>query len=260
MSKHWDGQMRERMAEELDAVELNKDTENRILNEIHNQVRKERRTIMKYPKKRLIIIVAAAIAAIGTMTAIAAGRIVGLSSGSKGTEAVHSAQELMAQAKQSLGADLYIAESLSDGSAFAQGYVKEVEGQDENGNTVMSYPEINAHYGTGGEFFLTAHKTVSGLPEEPMTAQTVINYNGVELTAKEDQYLFLPPDAEPSEADLKLQEEGKLAISYGSQTEEREVFRHIGWTRDGVEYLLSTFEDTSLDEMIGMAKAYIDGK
>lgn len=259
MSKGWDGHLREHIASELDRVEMTEMTKNHILSGIHVQI-KERRYVMRNSKKKFIISAAAAILALGTISAIAAGRIVGLSSSTNPTEAIHSVVELKAKADKELGADINIAEALSDGSAFKEGYITEVSATDKDGNTVMTYPEVNIYYGAKREISMSIQKAVGGLPKEPIAAQMELDYQGIKIRAKEDQYLFLPPDATPSEKDLKLEEEGKLFISYGSSKEERQIFKNVSWTKDGVEYLLFTFGNKSIDEMIQMAKAYIDVK
>lgn len=61
-----------------------------------------------------------------------------------------------------------------------------------------------------------------------------------------------------NEEDLKLEEAGKLNISYGSSETERKSFKNVSWEKDGLKYLLFTFENKSLDDLINIAKAYID--
>lgn len=257
MNRDMDAKLKERLASELDTVSMTEEADRRVLAGIHQQI-EERGNIMKYPKRKMIVAIAAAIAVTGTITAIAAGKIVGLVSGTNPSEAIVSVAELEGKAEQQLGTDLYIAEALSDGSAFKEGYVMDVKGMDEAGNMVTSYPEVTAMYGTSGRISLSVQKTNDMIPNASTPNQKEEEYNGILLGATEDQYLFLPPDVTPSEEDLKLQDEGKLYISYGSSQEERKVFRNVSWTKDGLQYLLYTYEDKSLDEMINMAKAYID--
>uniref|UniRef100_UPI000B1CD437 hypothetical protein n=1 Tax=Clostridium sp. NkU-1 TaxID=1095009 RepID=UPI000B1CD437 len=49
-------------------------------------------------------------------------------------------------------------------------------------------------------------------------------------------------------------------ISYGSDKEERKVYRYVSWSENGMEYSLSSFDDLSCDDLIGMAKEVIDAK
>lgn len=258
MNKKLDERLREQLASEIDTVSMTEEADRRVLAGIHRQVY-ERSNIMRYPKRKIIVAIAAAIVVTGTITAIAAGKIVGLVSSTNRDEAIHSVAELTEKAEKELGGSLYIAEVLSNGNTFKEGYIKNVRGLDEAGNTVASYPEITVMYGENGGINLSVKKINNAIPETPGNNQIEMEYQGILLGATEDSYLFLPPDVTPSEADLKLEQEGKLYISYGSSKEEREVFRNVSWTKDGFEYLLFTFGDVSLDDMMDMAKAYIDG-
>lgn len=72
--------------------------------------------------------------------------------------------------------------------------------------------------------------------------------------------MFLPPDSAPSEEDLKLQEDGKLEISYGSNGKERRIYRSASWSENGLDYELASVDGLSCEEMAGMAKEIIDVK
>lgn len=258
MNKNLDGRLKELLTSELDTVEMSEEADRRVLAGIHQQMH-ERRTIMRYPKKRMIVAIAAAIAVTGTITAIAAGRIAGLVSSTNRNEAILSVAELEEKAGKHLGSKVYIADTLSDGTAFTEGYIEEVNGVDEAGNQVASYPEVDVSYGEVKGINLSIHRPVAEIPEVEQQNQQEEEYQGILLGVKEDNYLFLPPDAKPSEEDQKLEAEGRLYISYGSSEEQREVFRNVSWTKDGLNYLLYTYGDKSVDELLEIAKAYIDG-
>lgn len=257
MSKEMDERLKGMLASGLDTVEMTDEADRRVLAGIHQQI-KERSNIMKYPKKRMVVAIAAAILVTGTITAVAAGKIVGLASSGSANPEVQTVAELEKIAAERLGGKVHIAEMLSDGSAFNGGSVVDVKGVDEGGNTVVSYPEIQAMYGAGGAISLSVERGAAGIPEASSPNQVEETYNGVVLGAREDQYLFLPPDTTPSEEDLKLEEAGKLYISYGSSEIERKSFKNVSWKKDGLKYLLFTFENKSLDDLINIAKAYID--
>lgn len=259
MNENWDRHLKERMELELNQVKMTEETDKRILNRIHQQINEESK-IMRFTKKNMLVALAAAIAVTGTITAIAAGKIVALSGGSSPDDAFHTAAELEVQAEKKLGGDIYIAEALSDGKTFNEGYVNTITGTDETGNTVLTYPEVYVSYGEGSSVSLSAHRVSDSIPEDSKPVLAEENYKEITIRANEDQYLFLPPDVQPSEEDLKLQQEGRLEISYGSSEVERQAFRHVSWTKDGVMYRLFTFGDTSLEKLMGMAKNYIDEK
>ena len=49
-------------------------------------------------------------------------------------------------------------------------------------------------------------------------------------------------------------------ISYGSSEEERKVYRYVNWSENGMVYSLSSFDDMSCDDLMGLAKEVIDAK
>lgn len=257
MDKELDERLRDMLASGLDTVKMTDEADRRVLAGIHKQI-KERSNMMKYPKKRMVAAIAAAILVTGTITAVAAGKIVWLESGGSVNPEVQTVAELEKIAAERVGGKVHIAEMLSDGSAFNGGSVRDVKGIDEGGNTVVTYPEVQAMYGAGGTVSLSIERSVEGIPEDTIPNQVEESYNGVVLGAREDQYLFLPPGTTPSEEDVKLEEAGKLCISYGSSEIERKSFKHVSWEKDGMKYMLITFENKSLNDLISMAKAYID--
>lgn len=243
---------------EVSSVCFTRETEDRILDRVHGQIGK-RRMIMRLSKKKTGILFAAAMAVIGTVTAIGAGRIAHTSGGTNLNEGIYSVSQLTTQGKDKLGQGLKIAESFSDGSAFQVGYVSEVKAWDENGNQVGTYPEVQVVYSGDKKLSLSVSEPIGGnwYPASESYDRTE-NYEGIVLNGKAENYLFLPPDAEPSEADKRLEQAGKLMISYGSDQEERQCFTSISWTENGLQYLLHTFENVDISQMMEFAKEVID--
>ncbi len=257
MNREFDESLKRMLVSELDTVEMAEEEDRRVLAGIHQQI-KERSNVMKFPKRKLIVAIVAAVAVTGTITAVAAGKIVGLSSGTNRNEAVYTAAEMEQLAQKHLDAKIHIAKELSDGSVFQEGNISKVKGVDETGSTVISYPRVSARYSSDGLIFLSIERLAAGIPKDTSPNLKEETYHGIVLGAREDQYLFLPPDASPGEEDRKLEAEGKLYISYGSSEVERKTFRNVHWEKDGITYLLNTFEDKSLDELFQMAKDFLD--
>lgn len=255
MDEKWMVHLEEIVKDEVDSVELAECREQEILAKVHRQI-EERRGIMRISKRKLAVAFVAALAVMGTITAVAAGRVTGLISSTNRDEAVHTAAELRAKVREQIGDEVKLVDGFSGGIAFKEGHVAMVEGVDEEQNTVLTYPEMYAFYENGVN--LSAFRKMSEIPEDGGEPDRQEEYKGIQLEAKEDQYLFLPPDATPSEEDMKLQEEGKLYISYGSSEEERKAFRNISWEEGGIEYLLFTYEDMDMDTLLGMAREVID--
>ena len=245
----------------LDQVTPDEPAENRCLREIHKKI-EMRSGIMKFNKKRMVAALAAmcAITLMGTVTAIAGGKITSLMSSVSHNDMVHSKEELIQSAKTQMGTAPKLVDSFSNGLTFNEGIITNVEGRDENQNPMITYPELYASYGDNNRVSLNIYQHQDMVTEDSSDAKKQEVYQGITLSAYEDNYLFLPPDAKPSEEDLKLEEEGKLMISYGSSEEERKVYRYAGWSENGMEYSLNSFDDLSCEDLIGMAKEVIDAE
>lgn len=271
--------MREMVREEVAGLYFSEERADQILKRVHQQITEEDRTAgvpmrergqrtgalsirerrmrMRYNKKRTGTLIAAALVVMGAVTAVAAGKVAYTSSSTYADERIDTMEELLPQAKASLGQEVKIPERYSDGSAFAYGYRIDVEAFDDAHNKVGTYPEVNVSYSGSRNVDLSVSK-----PFEWSTTkeryQLEENYKDILIQGSTDRYLFLPPDQEPSEEDRKLEEEGKLMISYGSSEVERKEFHSVGWREGDLRYLLYTFEDVQLEDLVAMAKETID--
>ena len=89
------------------------------------------------------------------------------------------------------------------------------------------------------------------------------NYKGLDINYYENQYIFVEGEYEPTEEELKLQEEGKLIISYGiPEGKQEKTMQFVAWDDGGIHYSLLSYEDSSVggDQMIQMAKEMIDAR
>lgn len=261
MDKISDRYLKHVIKAELDSMKPDADTDQQRLREIHKKIG-QRSDLMKFTKKKLATTVAAvmAITVMGTATAVAAGKITSLISSTNKNDTIYSITELVQQANDQMGTAPKLVAEFSNGMAFQEGYITEVNGFDENNNQIISYPEMMVNYGKEAEVTLSSHVYQEALAEEPDAAGEQEVYQNVSLTAMEQNYLFLPPDAKPSEEDQKLQDEGKLQISYGSSKEERKVFKSVSWSENGMDYLLLTSKDIQLKTLTDMAREVIDAK
>ncbi len=242
---------------ELDSITPHMDEERRLL-EIHKKLKK-RSNFMKFRKNKLAAAFTAmvVITVLGTVTAVAAGKITGLVSGSD--KNVNSITELRELSKTQMKVSPKIPDNFTNGMAFVKGAITQVKGVDENNNQVITYTEAYAEYGENPQVTLASHVHQDEISEGDQPGQKEV-YQGVELNSVETQYVFLPEGQEPSEEDKKLQEEGKLMISYGSDQEERKLFKSVIWSENGIDYLLFTYENVELNSLTAMAKEVIDTK
>ncbi|GLB28267.1 hypothetical protein LAD12857_01900 [Lacrimispora amygdalina] len=242
---------------ELDLITPDMDEERRLL-EIHKKLSK-RSNCMKFRRNKLTAAFTAMviITVLGTVTAVAAGKITSFVSGTD--KNVNTLTELRELSKDQMKASPKFPDKFTNGMAFVKGNISHVKGMDEDNNQVITYSEAYADYGENSQVVLSCHVHQDTISAENQPGQKEV-YQGVELNSAEMQYVFLPEGQEPSEEDKKLQEEGKMMISYGSDQEERKMLKSVNWSENGIDYLLFTFENVELNSMTSMAKEVIDMK
>lgn len=258
-------------------IKISDETEINMLNNIHTAIEKRSR-IMRISKKKTVLFVAAAVMAFGAITAVGAGKIAGLYSSLSLKEAQYqNAAEVRKETR--LGTSPKAVDVFSNGIRLKKGYFMPVEARDESGTTVGTYPSITLDYEK--ELFLNIDKPLPELQEAGFGLESVIaeeapaeepkvrageekassnviltkEEKGIRFTVKADDYLFLPPDQDPSEEARKLEAAGELSISYGSEEEEQKTFFFVSWEEDGLQYLLNTFStDFTPEELLQMAE------
>jgi hypothetical protein len=257
MARTSEEQLKRFINTELDSITPDMDEERRLL-EIHKKLNK-RSNFMKFRKNKLAAAFTAMviITVLGTATAVAAGKITSLVSGTD--KNVNTITELREVSKDKMKASPKFPDKFSNGMAFVKGNISHVKGMDEDNNQVITYSEAYADYGNNPQVVLSSYVHQDAISAENQPGQKEV-YQGVELNSAEMQYVFLPEGQEPSEADKKLQDEGKLMLSYGSDQEERKLFKSVNWSENGIDYSLFTFEDVELNSLTAMAKEVIDMK
>lgn len=257
MKRDWEKQIKDEIVSEVSSVPFSKAEEDRILEAVHRRMA-ERSKIMKLSKKKISIVLAAAMILVGAATAMGAGRIAYLMSSTSRNDAIFSAEQLLPSAEKKLGQKPKLVAAFADGLKFGEGYVTDVNALDENNNRVDSYPEIYVYYQGDKDVTLSILKPLEGLSQAEGKALLKETYKDVLLQGSIDAYLFLPPTQEPSEADRKLEAEGKLMISYGSETEQRKSFKSVVWEEEGLKYHLFSFDEVELQDLVRYAKEIID--
>lgn len=259
MARNLDDELRDKIKTELDSLEPMVDRERRLL-EIHKKCN-QRSGHMKLRTNKLAaaFMAVAVITVLGTVTAVASGKITSFISSSDNRDN-YTIAELREKAADQMKMSPKIPESLSNDLNFLNGHISKVRGVGDDNIEVMEYPQAYASYGKNKQVTLTCHVHQEALAEENDQAAKKEVYHNVTMTVSSQSYLFLPPDKEPSQEDKKLEEEGKLMISYGSSEEERKVYQMVSWSENGIDYLLFTFDEFGLEPLTGMARDIIDMK
>lgn len=238
--------------------------EERLLKNIHADIEKRSRGMKIYGKKKAVLI-AAAVMVCGTITAIGAGKITSLHSSVNTRNVTYKTAEEVKEETRLGEAPKAVGQFAGNGISLKEGYFVPVEGQDESGTVVSTYPSVSLVYDK--DISLTIEKLPAELEAEWESAaeepdlQLTESYNGITIKTYEYEYLFLPPDERPSEEEAALEAEGKLVISYGTDEAERKTYRNAQWKDGGLTYQLSTFNtEFTAETLAAMAKEIIDAE
>lgn len=220
----------------------------------------EEKPKMKKWNVRRVVVAVAAICVLGSITAVAAGKITQTIGSSSHNEEINDYGQLPDMERQ-LGFTAKAPENFTNGYAFESAVPNHEEGQDADGNTVKQAVNLSLSYQKEGmnPIFISAADTK--MYEEEETPDQTFSHGSVTLGYSCDDYLFLPPDAKPSKEDQAKADAGKLYISYGSDAEERRQYKSVLWEDQGISYILSSFDNTmSPEEFCQMAGEMIDMK
>ncbi|MBQ9437599.1 MAG: hypothetical protein IJU50_04640 [Lachnospiraceae bacterium] len=152
--------------------------------------------------------------------------------------------------------------SFGSGFVFDGGNSVQVSGQDDAGSTVDAWEDFRAVYKDkdGKAIFLTM--SYKPLDEGGASPTETRLFNGIAANYSYDEYLFLPPSAEEQGLDPEVQErlenDDHFYVSYGSETPETKYFSGITFEKDGISFIISTYEDVSKEELFSIAEEIID--
>lgn len=191
---------------------------------------------MKKAKTLTRIFVIAAVVALLAVTAYASDflQVRSLISTTSKSYSVYSELE---QAMKQAGFEMDAKETFANGFTFQRVRVEDVDGMDENGQTVMSTKEIAVYYQNSDGMMVILHAVpdMEELPETP-TAGITQEIAGITVTYVQDHYRFVPEDYELTEEDKLWQEQPGNYISYGADEVNERTVAYVKWEKDGLRY------------------------
>lgn len=255
----FDRLIQDTLREQAEAVSMSDRLERQIKEAVF-EGRKEENLMTRYGKRK-IILAAAVLCLLGSMVAVAAGKIVGYSSHTDTSQPHYTTFAELSKASAQTGFPVKAVEELAGGYRFEEGYLVQVEGHDDAGNVVSTFPELMLYYLKDGKRITLSIKAVSDQEEKKTTGNPVdIDYQDRVLTYSVDHYRFVPPDYEVSEEEQQAMDAGELYISYGDKEVEEQHPSFLSWDDGGVHYMLLYMNEQPLeqDAMVEMAKQIID--
>lgn len=213
---------------------------------------------MKKSMTKKVLVAAAAMCLLVSVVSIAGGKIAGYSSGINKDEAIKSYEDIAKAAPGKLGFTPATVEKFENGFTYSEGYLEDVDCNDENFTKVGSFPELTIYYENASQTVLyTASRPLGDKDRSAPDASE--NFDGVTINYKKDHYKFVPSDYQITEDEQKRIDSGDLYVSYGSDKVELDDVPYVYWIQDGTHYLLmsSGANDVSQDNLVKMAKEVI---
>lgn len=227
--------------------------------EIDERIRTvERRKIMRFSAKK-VALVAAAVALIGSVTAVAAGRLAASESHSNLNDAVKNYEEVAALEGE-VGFAFPALEEFSNGFKFTSAVPAENSDYDEEGNVLGSYQSVDLTYTDGTQdvnIFIQEAHSYDSQEQEAVGVVPVWQgeKEGIALEVTRTVHKFVPADYELTEEDIQAQENGSLVFAYGSNEVEETVSYSCNFTKDGLSYGVMGFDLTMQPEELAQMAA-----
>ena len=223
---------------------------------IDAQIARQKKEViyMRKMSVKKVAIVAAALCVLTGTVCMAGGKIAGYVGGTRPGSQTSDFSDI-AKLEKKLDVTVNAPEDFDNGYAFADAHIADFDALDESNVKVKDESELNVTYEKNGKrlnYIVKEGSTV--LSDAELERAEVVEQNGVTYYYLVDQYLFLPPDEEPTAELMAAQDAGTLNISYGSDERQEQTYYSLWWIKDGQTYTLAGFDvDMSAQEMVDMA-------
>ena len=223
---------------------------------IDAQIARQKKEViyMKKMSVKKVAIVAAALCALTGTVCMAGGKIVGYVGGTRLGSQTGDFSDI-GKLEKKLGLAVNAPESFDNGYAFADASIADFDALDADGIKVGNESELDIMYEKDGKRLnYSVKKGATVLSDAELADAQVIEQDGVTYYYMQNDYLFLPPNEEPTAEELAAQDAGTLNISEGSDERQEQTYYSLWWIKDGQTYTLAGFDvDMSAQEMVDMA-------
>ena len=223
---------------------------------IDAQIARQKKEViyMKKMSVKKVAIVAAALCVLTGTVCMAGGKIAGYVGGTRPGSQTSDFSDI-GKLENELDVTVNAPEAFDNGYAFADASIADFDAVDESHVKVKDESELNVTYEKNGKrlnYIVKEGSTV--LSDSELERAEIVEQNGVTYYYLVDQYLFLPPNEEPTAEEAAAQDAGSLNISYGSDERQEQTYYSLWWIKDGQTYTLAGFDvDLSAQEMVYMA-------
>ncbi len=176
----------------------------------------------------------------------------------------------LGKAEEQAGLQFYAPESFSNGYTIESISLNDISDVDEDGNRrnpgkgmTLTYQKKEAEDPDAEEIDLDVSAVRDSYTDPAKeSSQETREVNGTTLYYIEAEYLFVPPDYEPTKEEKEReQSDPDFHISYGSDEKQTSIYRGVSFRKDGLQYALFGMDTTLTgQELLDMAEEVVKEK
>lgn len=206
-------------------------------------------------KKKISVIAAVAVLALGT-TVFAASGIISKWYSSSSSDPEYKSLPTAQQVKKDIGYDAVLIGEFENGYAFKDGSIVNNNLADEDGNSVEKFKSVSFDYEKNGDTVIFSQDKFNSKID--MDGNVIKTVDGTDIYYYSYTNKIVPADYKMTDEDKKAEADGELVFSSGSSDVQISEVQSVTWVKDNIQYQLMQMDGAlSRDELTEMAEEVI---
>lgn len=206
-------------------------------------------------KKKISVIAAVAVLALGT-TVFAASGIISKWYSSSSSDPEYKSLPTAQQVKKDIGYDAVLISEFENGYAFKDGSIVNNNLADEDGNSVEKFKSVSFDYEKNGDTVIFSQDKFNSKID--MDGNVIKTVDGTDIYYYSYTNKIVPADYKMTDEDKKAEADGELVFSSGSSDVQISEVQSVTWVKDNIQYQLMQMDGAlSRDELAEMAEEVI---
>ena len=206
-------------------------------------------------KKKISVIAAVAVLALGT-TVFAASGIISNWHSSSSSDPEYKSLPTAQQVKKDIGYDAVLISEFENGYAFKDGSIVNNDLADEDGNSVEKFKSVSFDYEKNGDTVIFSQDKFNSKID--MDGNVIKTVDGTDIYYYSYTNKIVPADYKMTDEDKKAEADGELVFSSGSSDVQISEVQSVTWVKDNIQYQLMQMDGAlSRDELAEMAEEVI---
>ena len=206
-------------------------------------------------KKKISVIAAVAVLALGT-TVFAASGIISKWYSSSSSDPEYKSLPTAQQVKKDIGYDAVLIGEFENGYAFKDGSIVNNDLADEDGNSVEKFKSVSFDYEKNGDTVIFSQDKFNSKID--MDGNVIKTVDGADIYYYSYTNKIVPADYKMTDEDKKAEADGELVFSSGSSDVQISEVQSVTWVKDNIQYQLMQMDGAlSRDELAEMAEEVI---